>query len=74
MTTMQIYACLREFKNGRRESIDFDVNNFLDINEEIVAILERLREDKPLEFHARMHKLYNLVTCVSTSLTVFHGN
>ncbi len=60
----QLYGCLYEFCTGKKEDIDFDGAIFRTINQMLVNVLESLKRDWPLEFHERLHEIFNLVVYV----------
>lgn len=57
----QLYSCLYEFRGGQKEDLDFDGATFRTVNQTLTNILEKLKRDRPLEFHERLHDIFNLV-------------
>ena len=57
----QLYSCLYEFRGGQKEDLDFDGATFRTVNQTLTNILEKLQHDRPLEFHERLHDIFNLV-------------
>jgi len=52
---------LYEFRSGKKENLDFNGATFQTINQSFMNILEKLQHDRPLEFHERVHDIFDLV-------------
>ncbi|KAF9528453.1 hypothetical protein CPB83DRAFT_894241 [Crepidotus variabilis] len=65
-----IYCCLSEYQNGEKKRLDFDGKTFLSINRSLMNVLNRTKNSRPLDFHRRMHELYEQV--VKSNMIVFN--
>jgi len=64
----QVYAALYEFNSGFYKELPFSGNTFIRAYTAHVASLEKLKSQKPTQFHEVMSKLYKFVVFVSPSL------
>ncbi|KAF9522197.1 hypothetical protein CPB83DRAFT_899831 [Crepidotus variabilis] len=56
-----IYCCLSEYANGHQKGLDFNATTFLPVYRSIMNILKIKKEERPLDFHKRLHELYKQV-------------
>ena len=63
----QVYAALYEFNSGFYKELPFSGNTFIRAYTAHVALLKKLKSQKPTQFHEVMSKLYKFVVFVSPS-------